>query len=76
MSLNPYEIRLELIKLAKESLYEEVISQRQALIDDYFSNKELMPELKYPALPEFPTMEEIIAEAKKLNDFVSNNPVS
>ena len=76
MSLNPFEIRLELLKIAKESLYEEVISQRQALIDDYFSNKERIPELTYPTLPEFPTMEEVIAEAKKLNDFVSSNTVS
>jgi hypothetical protein len=76
MSLNAYEIRLELVKLAKDGLYEKVQSRRQALSEEYFSNKELYQNLQYPELPDYPTTEEIIAEAKKLNDFVSNNPVS
>lgn len=73
MSLNPYEIRLEILKLAQSTLTEKAHSIRQSLMDKYFGEKEINPSVAFPDLPKMPTTEDVIAEAKKLNDFVSNN---
>lgn len=73
MSLNPYEIRLELLKLAQTTLNEKAYNSRQALMDQYQYERENSPNTAFPKLPTMPTSEEIIVEAKKLNDFVSNS---
>jgi len=74
MSKTPYEIRLELLKLATEVLTTTVHQKTEQLRDEYHTqlglNKENPP--SYPAMPEFPTTAAIIAEAIKLNDFISN----
>jgi len=74
MSKTPYEIRLELLKLATEILTNPVYQKRDQLRDQYnvslALDKENPPD--YPELPEFPTTEAIITEANKLNSFVSN----
>jgi hypothetical protein len=81
MSKTPYEIRLELLKLAKDSLYDPVFQKRQNLMDEFLSKREVFVgmsgpteeqlALKFPTLPDFPSTDTIIAEAEKLNDFVS-----
>ena len=81
MSKTPYEIRLELLKLAKESLYEPVFQKRQNLMDEFMSKREVFVgvegpteeqlALKFPIMPAFPSTDMIIEEAKKLNLFVS-----
>jgi hypothetical protein len=81
MSKTPYEIRLELLKLAKDSLYEPVFQKRQNLMDEFMAKREVFvgmtgptPEqlaLKFPIMPDFPSTDTIIAEAEKLNNFVS-----
>jgi len=73
MSKTPYEIRLELLKLAKDSLFEPVYTRRDALKDEFYSkmsdqNKGTIP---YPTLPSFPSTDDIVAEAEKLNKFIS-----
>jgi hypothetical protein len=73
MSKTPFEIRLELLKLAKDSLFEPVYHKRDALKDEFFSkqsdeNKGTIP---FPTLPGFPSTDDIIAEAEKLNKFIS-----
>jgi len=73
MSKTPYEIRLELLKLAKESLFEPVYNKRDSLKDEYHSkvtdeNKGTVP---YPTLPDFPSTADIVAKAEELNKFVS-----
>lgn len=73
MSKTPYEIRLELLKLAKESLFEPVYNKRDSLKDEYYSkvtdeNKGTVP---YPTLPDFPSTADIVAKAEELNKFVS-----
>lgn len=73
MSLNPYELRLELLKLAQSTLNEQSYNNRQALMEKYHIDKEYGSQTSFPNLPKMPTTEEIIAEAKKLNDFVSNS---
>jgi hypothetical protein len=81
MSKTPYEIRLELLKLAKDSLYEPVFQKRQNLYEEFMSKREVfagMPgpteeqlALKFPVMPDFPSTDDIVAQAEKLNQFVS-----
>jgi hypothetical protein len=81
MSKTPYEIRLELLKLAKDSLYEPVFQKRQNLMDEFISKREVFvgmtgptPEqlaLQFPIMPAFPSTDTIIEEAEKFNQFVS-----
>jgi hypothetical protein len=72
MSKTPYEIRLELLKLAKDSLWEPIYQKRNALSDEYHArlteaNRESHP---FPTLPDFPTTTDIIAKAEELKKFV------
>jgi hypothetical protein len=71
MGMTPYEIRLEVLKLAKDVLELPVMQTREALIDEYHVNRAGM-DIEYPNLPSLPTTEQIIAEAEKLNYFISN----
>ena len=73
MSKTPYEIRLDLLKLATEILQVPVHEQRGTLINEWYALKDNdQPHTPHPSLPDFPTATDIIAEAKKLNEFVSN----
>ena len=72
MSKTPYEIRLELLHLAKEILHTPVFQSREAKMQEYHSklteaNRESHP---FPALPDFPTSADIIARAEELKKFV------
>ena len=83
MSTNGYEIRLELLKMAKEMLEQDWHAQRDSVMTDYnhkisfahgkaesmgFVSAE-MPDK--PTFNPFPTEEEIIKKAKVLNEFVA-----
>jgi hypothetical protein len=72
MSKTPYEIRLELLNLAKEILQTPIYHTRDAMVQEY--NSKLTDEnrgtLPYPVLPAFPTNAEIIAKAEELKGFV------
>ena len=79
MSLTPFEIRLELLKMSKDMLEQEYHSKRDQLQQDWQVKVEnarhagqLPPE--YPSLPAFPNESEIIAKASTLNGFVSQIP--
>ena len=72
MSKTPYEIRLELLKMANEILVTPVFQKRQALTDEYHSkltdaNRSSLP---FPTLPDFPSSADIIAKAEELKKFV------
>ena len=72
MSKTPYEIRLELLKLAKDSLWEPIYQKRQAMSDEYHAkltdaNRGTVP---YPTLPEFPSTTDIVSKAEELKKFV------
>jgi len=82
MALTPYEIRLELLKMAKDLLVEEYHSQKSALEQEWYSKTEvekhsmhegkpyILPE--YPKMPDYPTEKDIMKKAKHLNGFISN----
>jgi hypothetical protein len=72
MSKTPYEIRLELLKMANEILVVPVHQQRQALTDEYHSkltdaNRGTLP---FPTLPDFPSSTDIVVKAEELKKFV------
>ena len=72
MSKTPYEIRLELLNLARDILQSPIYEKRNNLTDDYHSkltdaNRCTLP---FPAMPDFPSTTDIIAEAEALKKFV------
>jgi len=72
MSKTPYEIRLELLNLAKEILQAPVYEQRSRLSDEYHSklhdaNRGTLP---YPTMPDFPSSKDIVSKAEELKKFV------
>ncbi len=83
MSTHGFEIRLELLKMAKEMLEQDWHAQREATMTEYnnkvsfaHGNAESLGfnEATLPAAPTFkpfPTEEEIIKKAKVLNEFIS-----
>lgn len=79
MSLTPFEIRLELLKMAKDMLADDFHTKREQLANDWNIKVEnarhsgtTPPE--HPALPPYPTEAEVIAKASTLNGFVSALP--
>ena len=78
-NLTPFEIRLELLKMAKDMLVEEYFGKRDQLQQDWQIKVEVaklnggaIPD--HPALPVYPSETDVIAKAKELNGFVSNTP--
>jgi len=76
-NLTPFEIRLELLKMAKELLMEEYYSNKDRLTNEWQVkvesaklNGQVIPE--HPAFPTYPTENDIINKAQSLNGFVSN----
>lgn len=75
--MTPFEIRLDLLKMAKEMLESDCYAKRQAADNKWFQDVEIARTKgeAIPATPElvpFPTEEKIIAKAQALNDFISN----
>jgi len=76
-NLTPFEIRLELLKMAKDLLMEEYYSNKDRLTNEWHVkvesaklNGQVIPE--HPAFPSYPSENDIIAKAQSLNGFVSN----
>jgi len=76
MSMTPFEIRLELLKLAKDMLEQEYHGKREV----YHNNWQVASENarvqgttlpNQPDFPSFPSEEDIIKKATVLNGFVS-----
>lgn len=81
LAKNPYEIRFELLSLSQEILLrkyeaEAVKDYNSKIGDPVFATAPGAPEkviVPYLGAQRAPTTEEIINEAKKLNEFISNN---
>lgn len=83
-SKTPFEIRTDLLNLAQSIMFEKIQTERTRLEQDWNTKRDIYftalqspdmmpvaPAPDYPVMPHI-TTEEVIAEAKKLNDFVSN----
>ena len=78
-NMTPFEIRLELLKMAKDMLTEDYYGKREQVSNDWSSkvdvakiNGGVIPE--HPGFPSYPNESEIIAKANALNGFVSQIP--
>ena len=76
-NMTPFEIRLELLKMARDMLYDSYNAERDRLSQDWHikcdtakAKGETPPE--HPALPTIPSETDIINKAMTLNGFVSN----
>lgn len=78
-NMNPFEIRLELLKIAKEMLEQEYYAKREVIRSNWEKDMESSRssfEKKPPAHPDFPpypSEDEVIAKAQALNNFVSSS---
>ena len=76
MSMTPFEIRLELLKMSKDLLVSEFDSKKQSLVESWQTEVESakiagVTSPVYPTLPTFPTEKDIVSKAEALNNFVS-----
>lgn len=79
MSLTPFEIRLELLKMSKDMLEQEYHTKRDQLQQDWQVKVENARHAgqhppEFPTLPAYPSENDIIAKATTLNGFVSQIP--
>ena len=79
MSMTPYEIRLELLKMAKDMLTDDYHTKRDALQQQWHTQVEAakiagLESPDIPELPPFPTETDIVKKAEALNLFVSQTP--
>ena len=78
-NMSPFEIRLELLKMAKEMLTEDYYGKREQISNDWQVKVEnarhagsVPPE--HPGFAAYPNETDIIAKAQMLNGFVSQIP--
>ena len=76
MSMTPYEIRLELLKMAKDMLTDDYHTKRDSLQQQWHTQVDAAKiagtqSPDFPALPPFPNEDEIVKKAEALNQFVS-----
>jgi hypothetical protein len=74
--MTPFEIRLELLKMARDLLIDDFNSKKQSLVENWEMQVESAKiagttSPSYPILPNFPTEDEIVKKSETLNSFVS-----
>jgi len=79
-NMTPFEIRLELLKMAQAMLESDYYGKREIISNQYAAECDAaklngVEPPKHPGYPPFPSEQEIIAKAQTLNTFVSNLPV-
>ena len=78
-NMTPFEIRLELLKMAKDMLVEDYYGSREKISNEWALKADIAkvhgnPIPEHPGYPAYPTEAEIIAKATALNGFVSQIP--
>ncbi len=78
-NMTPFEIRLELLKMAKDMLADDYYGKREVISNEYASRCEVArihgTEIPaHPGFPPYPSETDIIAKANALNGFVSQIP--
>lgn len=76
-NMTPFEIRLDLLKMAKDMLEQEYHANREKLVSEWQIKVEASkingsPIPEHPSLPQYPSESDIITKAQALNVFVSN----
>lgn len=78
-NMTPFEIRLELLKMAKDMLVEEYYGKKEQVSHDWqvrvesARNAGAVPP-DHPTMPTYPTEADVVAKATQLNGFVSQIP--
>lgn len=78
-NMTPFEIRLELLKIAKNMLEQDYLAQRELISNDWqvkvesARNAGQIPP-SHPGFPIYPSEADVIAKASMLNGFVSQIP--
>lgn len=78
MSLNPYEVRLEVLKMSAGMLNDEYYGKRQVIDFDWNEEVNLHREHKshppkHPGYPSFPSEEQVLEKANRLYKFISES---
>lgn len=79
-NMTPFEIRLELLKMAKDMLTEDYYGKREQVSQDWQVKVENARHAgaqppDHPGFPAYPTEADIINKAQTLNGFVSQIPL-
>jgi hypothetical protein len=76
-NMTPFEIRLELLKMAKDMLESDYFGKKDRINNQWniecslaADNNQNIP--KCPEYPDYPSEQEIISKANELNKFISN----
>ena len=80
-NMTPFEIRLELLKMAKDMLGDDYYGKREVVANQYAAECDAAKQKgdnppKHPGYPSFPSEQDIITKAQALNVFVSNLPLN
>jgi len=78
-NMTPFEIRLELLKMAKEMLVEDYYTKKEQITNNWSTQVDAAKQSGatlpvHPEMPAYPTESEIIKKAAELNGFVSQTP--
>jgi hypothetical protein len=78
-NMSPFEIRLELLKMAQTMLEQDYLGKRESISHDWTTKVENARHAgtqppDHPGFPQYPTEAEIINKAQILNGFVSQIP--
>ena len=74
--MTPFEVRLELLKMAKEMIEIDYFAERERISNDWNLQCEVAKDAnqtppEHPPFPPFPSAEEIIEVAQQLDGFAS-----
>lgn len=80
-NMSPFEIRLELLKMAQAMLEQDYYGKRESISNDWNTKVENARHAgsqppDHPGFPNYPTEAEIINKAQILNGFVSQLPTA
>ena len=78
-NMTPFEIRLDLLKMAQNMLEQDYYAKREQIANEYSTKCEVAKihgsEIPaHPGFPSYPSEVDIIAKAQVLNGFVSQIP--
>jgi len=79
-NLTPFEIRLELLKMAQTMVEQDYYAKREVIANQYptecdDAKVQGKTPPNHPGFPPYPSESEVIAKAQTLNTFVSNIPL-